>query len=641
MLDYNKVKNIVIDNPVDSIEFRFNNINSHHYHVLMDNLNKNSIGKEQLSTMYYSDMGIRKYAQDTIDTLFQKKIISASHNKDYDVDVVFTSIVSKKSVDNFSYNMIRDKIKHIYTFPIGNATYTIELSEIVIDNNAKIYEIEVKYTHNDFLRITQQDIDTLNAAIVDLLLILNQTKILYTVETKQKLLADYVPFVRGCRFFTFDDIRTPSIQTIKAKGKKCSLVIHYTGIWLVKAPYEYNLIIEPVDNIINVMNAWSITVYEGQLVKPVEKDAYNFNYHYWYLCNDCSMIRGKDVTNEGYDKRFEYMKEFKNRISFFIDEDYLTFGLQSQRYANNPDQFHQNCRDLLSLSDEVNYDTDGLMITPIYGTEKLKWMDKNQIYIDFITYHNKLYVIQKGEEVLFEGTKQYPFDGVDNSFEPTKNKQIISCAFNIFQHNNNIGNTFQHNGGYDNILHCSVRLDKEHGDTLDTAIENWNYIHHPIDIETIKGDTTVIADTFIADTFNQYVLNNRGLVVDDLTPYWENSDSLDFLVDYIDVELEQNDKFVFLTLDGDAVIHLFRSDVISLKIGPVTIIKNEDRTVTFIYSNGISKTVYLVHLMDLSQRLKDFGIYLEYTSHMTDDKLLTTEGNIYASLYMYGYYIRK
>jgi hypothetical protein len=624
MLDYNKIKNIALDNPIHSIEFRFNykqHVNSHDYHTLMGYLNNNTIGKEELSTTYYSNMGIKKSVAGIIpiDTLFEKRTISEIYNKDYDIDIVIVSIASKKTIDNFTH--MRDKIKHIYTFPIGNATYTIELSEITV--GSKTYEIEVKYICDDFLRINKEDIDTLNAAIKDVLLILNQTKIVYTLDTKQKLLKDYTPFVRHCEFFTFDAIRVPSIQTIKAKGKKRSLIIHYTGIWLVKAPYEYNLIIEPVDNINNLLNTWSITVYEGELVEPIQRDAYNFNYDYWFLCNDCSYIRGKDITNDSYAVRFDYMKEFKNRISFFVDENYLTFGLQSQRYADNPDQFHQNCRDLLSLNDEVNYDTNGLIITPLYGIKKLKWMPDNEVYIDFITYHNKLYVIDNEKEVLFEGTKQYPFHGVDESFEITRDRQIVSCAFH-------------------NDLHCRVRLDKENGDTLENAISYWNYIHHPISIDTIKGDTTVIADNLIKNIFDQYASEHKGFIVNDLTSYWKDEESLSILVDYIDVELEPGDKFVFLTLDGDAIMHLFHDNTVSLEIGPVTIINNRDRTITI--NNNTDNTsyrYYLVHLMDLTQRLKSYNVTLVDLRHITDDKLLTTEGNIYASLYVYGYYIKK
>jgi hypothetical protein len=571
--------------------------------------------------MYYGEVTKKSIAG--TNTYFKKTLIDTTYNEDYDVEIVIVNIVHKKESD---FDTIRDKIKHIYTFLIANATYQVELSEIVA--GTKVYEIELKYTHHDFLRISAKDVDSLNASIRDLLLVLNQTKILYSLDTKNKLLEDYTPYVRPCRFFTYDDIRVPSVQTIKAKGKKRSLIVHKTGIWLVKAPYEYNLIIEAVSNVSNLLNAWSITVYEGELVTPIQHDAFNFAYELWYLCNDCSYYNGRNVTNESYQKRFEYMKEFKNRISFFVSPEYLTFGLQTQRYSNTPDQFHENCRDLLSLADEVNYDTNGLIITPINknNEEKLKWMLQEDVHIDFIAYHNKLYVVDNNnnEEVLFEGTKEYPFDGYEeNEFELSNDRQIVSCS------------------NLQDKLHCYGRFDKENGDTLACAMENWNYIHQPISIETIKGDTIVIADNFIRKTFDQFSMNGGKLIIDDLTPYWENEASLNTLVDYIDVELDEvGDTFTFLTLDGDAVMHLFRQNTISLEIGPITIVNNGDRTITLI-DNNVSKVMYLVHLADLTQKLKAFNITLVKSEHISDDSLLTTEGNIYASLYKYGSYIKK
>lgn len=619
MLEYNKLKNIIIDNNVNTIEVRFDykqHINFHKFHILMNYLNKYNInGIQEISTMYYG-----KYIKNSVlgvDTLYKKKQINKYYNQDYDVEIIIVNNNTIRKNKLYTYDTIRDKIKYIYKYQIGNAIYTIELSEII--NHTKKYEIELKYIHSDFLRITTEEVDVINAVIHDLLLKLNQTDILYSLTIKNQLLTDYTPYHRKCRFINFDDIGVPSVQSIKGKGKKKSLVIHHTGIWLINQPYEYNLIIDPVDDLTNLLIAWSTTVYEGVLIKPIKRDSINFNYKYWFLCNDCSVIRGKEVALDDYKIRFEYMKEFKNRITFFISEDYVTFSLQTIRYSDTPDKFHQNCRELLSLAEEINYDSDGLIITPIYLPEKIKWMDVSNVNIDFIAYNNKMYVIDNDKEIEFKGTEKYPFHGVKDDFVINNDRTIVSCKWN-------------------NDITCINRLDKETGDNMIKAIENWNYIHNPINIETIKGNDMIIVYNYIYNIFNKFTSKHDGIVINNLSKYWKNEESLDKLVDYLVTHMKMNDKFLFLTLCGDAITHMFHLNTVSFSIGNITIINNKNRTIDIIDNNII--TEYLVHLSDLTEKLKQYNIFLMEYTHINNDNLLTTEGNIYSSLYAYGYYIK-
>lgn len=611
MLDYDKIKSLVIDYDVSEIEFRFDfksGVNKHKFDVLRHYLDKNVESvRQELSTMSYGNYIKRSTVGGGI-SFFEKTYVDKYYDKDYDVDVVIINVRDVGDESN-NYENIRDKIKDIYSFNIGRAIYDVELSEIVENQGEnKKYEIEVKYRHNDFLNISEYDVKIINKVMYEMLLVMNETEVLYTKYMRDKFVEDYKKLEIKkveCNFVRLEDAGMKYVQSLKAKGKKRMLVLHESGVWLVKEPFVYNLLVDT--NFDNVLYSYHMSVFEGVIVKAKGYDEYDFNYKYWFICYDCVVIRGRNIQCISFEKRLDEMKEFNKRVGFFMDENYFKFGMQTIRYSDTPDKFYQNVRELLELREEVNYDSDGIVFTPIERCERFKWVDAKIVTTNFVLYGDSLYVEgKKFNEVSLYQEEVY------------QEKVVVECV-------------------YDNVMKkmvvVRVRKDAYESDELEKVLDNWRYIKEPITINMIKGDSLEFVDIFVDKEFKELVDydEREKVVLDGLSEYWENEAKLNTLVDYI----KSKGRVYFKALDGEAVSHLFTDDVDSISISDVVIENNRDRSVNV---NG--KREYLVFLNDLTQKLKRYGFKLKRIEHVVNNNVLTTEGNVYAGLYVYGYYTK-
>jgi hypothetical protein len=587
MLLYDKIIKYVLDNNITSINIVFNYITTYMFNHIYTYCNKNFKGTENLTRE------------------LQNQVIKTYSNSQYNYDVVIVSNVTESAA-------ARDVITYNYKVKINNDKYFIVLSDMM----DKTYGIEIKYLYKDTLN--KNTIDNFNNLIHDFLLITNQTTFLYTQETLLSLKKDLekINTVNSPAHFLYNP-SLPLIASIKAKGKKCLLVIHKTGIWLVNR--YYNLIVEPTQTSHNLLYSWHMTVFDGLLIKPLQKDQFNFNYKYWFLCHNCYSFRSKNLRNVEYNDAIDYAKVFFNVVTHYIDNSYLTFSLQTILYSDSADLLHENVGKLLTLSKTINYKHSGLMFKA--PTMNYKWQPLTDITIDFLVYPThaphvyKFYILNDNKEVVFKGNKKYPFDSsminhesLDLVYNGTK--CVIACKW--------VNNQF---------INVKVRYDKDVPDDITIVNDYWNFINNNVSKKDIKGETIYFANQYIKQVKKELKNNYKYKLFD---TYWRNEEELDNIVNDIVTTLKLGDRAVFLLLSSEAVNHALGS-YNSMTLNDVTIVKNTDS----FNINNIE--VPMISLNDLTKKLKLHYIELKQFEHLTSSHI-STISNVYTSLYVSGYY---
>lgn len=691
MLNYKKIKNSLLYNDLNTLEIKFNNITQYQFKQLYNYLEKNIYNQEkELSTMYYNE-NIRKITllNNNENTYLEKNIVDIFNNPLYNITVNIVEYKNNKN-DTLIYTNSRDKVKSKYIFNIGLDEYIIELTDIIElneNNFNNIYEIELKYKfdHN----IKEQNLDSV---IYDLLLIINNTNVLYTNDTRIQLIKDCNNALQSKNIdhidnillqpnnFTYNDLEDISknyITSIKAKGSRKMLIIHKTGIWFVYPPYEYNLIIEVNDTIKNFVNSFHVTIFDGELIKPLNNNELYFNYKYWYLCYDCLIFNNNNIINKTFYDRIDYAKVLNSVLSTYVKDNYLKISLQTTKNNNNIDNFYENNRSMLELSKQLNYANDGLIYKPAYGiyNKAYKWMDEDEMCIDFIVHEYygmfNLYVYNNNTEIKFIGTDNYPFT----------NDMILQESIKLLQDNNTTHiMSFKWNNIIKKLVAIEIR-NKKQADTMEIAISKWYLMLNPITSEDIKGNSTTYFMIYmnelinsllklhvschdvvlnIVDSNNNFIIHNTLKYLNNINPkhittmednidkvdvitiilslskYWENENELNYLVQYINKHLNKNGKIVFMTLSADDILYLFKEDTNSLVINNVILKINDNK---IILSNGYNNEYVenLIFLDELTMKLKLHNIELMQQTRISNN-LLSSSYNVLSSLYCYGYY---
>lgn len=410
MLDYN-------------VEVKFGNINS-----TFPGINKSSFIKllntfnftdKSLSTIYFNN-NIKKIITDNLTVIYKnKQTINYIYNSDYNLHYFYTVDKSIEDVDDFNSNYSKEKLKYNYTF---NKDINLELSEVIIKSEDTIintYEVELKYKviNNNYDEVLFDKI------IKQIVKLLQNSDCLYTTTIYNNLIADIKDYslvkTRNIDINNFD-VKELMVVSTKAKGKRCMLVIHSTGVWFVKSPYYYNLIININNPYYNYfVNSFNLSLFDGELVTPMNKNRYEFNYKYWFLCYDCLAFNKSDVRKLNYGERIDYAKVLKKLITWYIDSSLLTVNLKTWRAFNNKEELSKNINYLLTLGPVLNYQHNGLIFTPVlqpYNSTVYKWVYPEMLTIDFAIYPDgkdvKLYLYNEDvkEDVEFVGTTNLPFD---------------------------------------------------------------------------------------------------------------------------------------------------------------------------------------------------------------------------------------
>jgi hypothetical protein len=489
MLDYKKInQSLKLCNPYQETEIEikfsqygqsFSSISYNQMQRLIKNIN---VSDKRLVTYYLNDHHRKIITtfknKETIKTE-NYKTIDYIYNPDYQLHLYITQYNNDNN--NNDYKLMKEKIE--YHFPIQD--YHLIFSETIIDENVfyeAVLRFDINLLNNDFLT----DLDNV---IKPILLLLNDTNVLYTEPQRLKLIHEcntclnlknnkYLeniliqPIAIELSDIEFDE---PYIISTKSKGKRKMLIINEDGLWLVNAPYDYNLL----TNIKNRMTeAWDLTIFDGEIIKPLNKNQYEFNYQYWYLIYDCLCFQNYDMRNKHYIERIDIAKTFNSILTTYINPNFLKTDLQTTRVALSKDEYIQSMKEILTLQEFINYDHNGLVFKPAHqGYNKAyKWTIPSMTTIDFAIYDSgnpesiNLYVYDEKtkKDIPFQGNGLLPFDETMILHDPFVNeyknkKYIAECRWdNIME----------------KMVFLKIRDDKNKPDSVEMAMENWKNINN-------------------------------------------------------------------------------------------------------------------------------------------------------------------
>lgn len=486
MLDKIK-KSLLLCNPYEKteIEIKFSTYGqsfSSITHIQMKRLlNHLNITDKRLTTYYINDH-TRK-----IITTFEQEEIIIEHYKNinyiYDENYQLHCFITQLSEANDEeYTIIKEKIEYYFAFDKCNLIVSETVSE-----NITTYEAVLKFNIDLLDESWMNDVDII---IKNIILILNDTKVLYTEPERLKMVNDFnkcfvnkntnekyiknilnQPLPIQLQNLEFNE---PYIISTKAKGKRKMLIIHRTGVWLV-SNQDYNLLTN-VQN--KLTQAWHLTVFDGDIIKPLNYNEYEFNYEYWYLAYDCLCFDSQDLRHKQYIDRIDIAKTFSSLVTSYITTEYLKFSLKTTRVALYKEEIIENIRYLLNLQEVINYDHNGLIFTPAYrgyNDPVYKWTIPSMTTIDFAVYDTgerdkiNLYVYDEKTKKDIPFTNLNVFDETMIYQEPFikyKNKKYIAeCNWNT---------------ELEKMVLIKIRDDKEQADSVEMVLDNWKNINNPL-----------------------------------------------------------------------------------------------------------------------------------------------------------------
>ncbi len=462
-----------VDPLSSSFEIKFNHINDKKYNRLLSSFKNSTTEYAKISF----DKGVKKRTiiNNNETTWQNKKILNTTHYDLYDVHKVIETEVKEPKTFQSSYT--REKLQNHYKIN----HYDLYLSKILIKDKNNInnqYEVQINANKMD---------DDLYILIEELLMIMNDTNLAYTEQERLQLVKDcnfalntnngqYIEKVL-IKSKHINNIVLPSIVSTKAKGLRRMLIMHATGIWLVNPPYDYNLLIryDHKDNFNYFINSWNLTIFDGDLIKPLHRSEYEFNYLYWFLCHDCLVFNKKDIRNNNYVDRVDKAIAFNSLITRYVNPDFLKFALQTTRVVNDKQELNNKINAILSLQEVLNYNHNGLTFTSVGGYQDIHhWLEPSSVTFDLSIYPS--------------GTPNqiqlYAYDDIDKkeinigSLINLENDIILQESFDIYE-DKKIGTC-----RYDNVLEkfvlINIRDDKSQPDTVKMVLDNWKNITNPL-----------------------------------------------------------------------------------------------------------------------------------------------------------------
>lgn len=341
---------------------------------------------------------------------------------------------------------------------------------------------------------TIQDVEQLNAMVNSKLLrINNQPRYI-----DRRVLTE-------ARNLKLDDIRWGGVVGGKYKmsvahktdGQRRMLILYQGKVWFVFSPFSYNLIYED-DNI------QELTIYDGELIPQDRRNGrYAPNNTYWYQVIDAIYINGKDVRGFSLQDRIELVERSVHQLDMPSD---VSISTKQIIPINSTDEFFQAVNTLLEQVPELDYQTDGLIFTPVnhgYSIDNhkvplkdrllrnmpdiCKYKPVDQMTIDFFVIREpdtsaiRLYTADennKGNILLFDGGPYFKFvqDTMIKQSHPLTDgipdRTVVEYTWN-----------YQESMFYP----LRIRYEKSGPNRNDVAIDNWYIINVPISSDSIRG----------------------------------------------------------------------------------------------------------------------------------------------------------
>jgi len=295
-------------------------------------------------------------------------------------------------------------------------------------------------------------------------------------------------------------VETPYDVTYKTDGVHKVLVVGEYGMWMIYSPYYYNFLL-PSEITLNIFNNDRI-VLDGEWIEET-KTFWVFDTIFATSHND-TYVQTLDhltrmiVASEFIERHKDVLVKLQGKIKLKTKAFYQTFPKDDPTAEN----FFKTMRLRFRSSNVLDYETDGLIFTPIYkhynylratfgNASVLKWKPLNQLTIDFLikripnTTDFNIYVIDKinndsaskSELIIYTGNDFFPFSGRIKSTEMIKD----AVDGSIYE--------FSYNENEKTFTPTRIRLDKVIPNNMKQALITNQLIHDPITEELLSGDT--------------------------------------------------------------------------------------------------------------------------------------------------------
>jgi len=435
---------------------------------------------------------------------------------------------------NFQFTLIRTKDR--YSYPLVGGVFRLDLTVVSMQSfqgppgtpcekqeaygtDTTTYEIEVEVI--DRTRLAE-----FNDVLERVLRLVQNTIIIYTMEQKD-IMINYLNNLLGGRQISVIDsdvlVQARNLQlrdmvwgglignagtsytvTHKADGIRKLLVFATSGLWLVMAPQEFTLLWR------EEFPGLTGTVLDGEIVPKSKRLPGAPSSTYWYLVFDCLVDAGDwSIQNRPHRQRMDVAQAIANRFK----NQLITVTTKTFVTLDSVENFYSIMQKMFDEQPSLSYQQDGFMFTPEappYNphSEKnpldhriltripdlCKWKPKQLLTIDFMISWRAvppsdryprgrvidLYANYNGKPVPFTGTEINPFSGPD---QVDVNNPL---TLNVPQ-----GSIVEYRFDYEEeiLVPVRIRTDKIKPNRLDIAKANWDWIHDPIEAETMQGKT--------------------------------------------------------------------------------------------------------------------------------------------------------
>lgn len=446
----------------------------------------------------------------------------------------------------------RQKQRTSFDFGVGVLDMTI-----VRSSNDIAYEIEFEMNEKKPERVLNQ-LEAFSIAAQNVWKVIHDTDILYTIEERSK----FISYINRCisgkenKYGTINRIQPQARNlkrrdmvegglclgeinysvTDKADGERCFLVLSPWGVIIAKSHslnliYTYNLNLNPANF------DWIGYIFDAELTYTLSQTepATNGSKRLILAFDTVSTPKPNasygtlEIQNRAHDFRLDSLKIFYNTVwkdIFWDAAKKYNFHLTVKDFFafQTPEEFYPAMKQILVLSQQRNYKTDGFIFTPVQSpyillTDSGKPIDKlpleervltqypdicklkpvEELTIDF-TYDpstpNTLYSFDPETKELtqFNGTEKYPLNDVtvdtDNKLLSINEPMIIEFMFDKAKRM---------------FVPTRYRPDKPVPNLIAIAQDVWEDIFEPIAMSTYVGHDTVLMTEYHKREIEKYL----------------------------------------------------------------------------------------------------------------------------------------
>ena len=489
-LRFDLTETVENDNQDVEIEARLRKLSDKQIALLIQQLERSKVEKSTSFTIDYYLDGNKRVTQegDNYYVINKKNIFSKIlfvEGKDIKVSIAYESEAKpSKEPTNYKLKRVKDRTSYV------EDNYRIDITKID-ENGEKRTEVELEVVDSK-----KFDVDSFEAKInslYDLMSDNSEEVIVFMnnilLERKSKDLSSLYSVLSRprdllIRDFTKNGLLQNYTISVKADGLQKMLIFYQQHVYL------FSLIDNDIDKslvfLTNYENKeWDNTILIGEWVA---KQNHQYDHEYLFLPFDCLVYQNRDVRKENYLQRLNYAD------SFYENKFNTTWVMKKKvfTYESNEVSFYETTNAALDAEKEVKYETDGLMFTPINSPyvasgqrlpagaqnnrilsnypDVCKFKPPEKLTIDFLVKKDGLYA----KEGKFDGNKNYPFTDKNYTFDKKYIDKIVEFAPSDIE-----GEIVYHP--------LRVRLDKNFPNKTKQIMDNWQLIHDPITISTMRG----------------------------------------------------------------------------------------------------------------------------------------------------------